>query len=217
MIDKIFIINLKHRTDRKENIINELKKQNITEDKYEFFNAIRPKMEDVIKWNKYYCNDVIKHVHPMNRTNYLIGCLGCLQSHREVIKLAIERDYNNILILEDDTEFIENFEKIYEYSQQINNDYDMLYLAGSHSGKNKSYSKNINKIKGTHTTGSYLIKRNTMEYMYENILGFEREVDVYYAKIIQEKFNCFCVTPHITKQKDGYSDIQNNNVKYNLK
>ena len=50
-IDKIFIINLESRTDRKEEIINEMKKQNISEDKYEFFKAIRQTIYDVFEWN----------------------------------------------------------------------------------------------------------------------------------------------------------------------
>lgn len=215
-IDKIFIINLESRTDRKEEIINEMKKQNISEDKYEFFKAIRPTIYDVFEWNSNFCREVLIHVQPNNRQNYLIGCLGCLKSHRAVIKEAIDRDYKNILVFEDDTQFIDNFEKIYNYSKQINNDYDMLYLAGSHLGKKEIVSENIMKIKGTHTTGSYLIKREAMEYMYNNIKNYNKEVDVFYAKDLQEKYNCYCVNPHITKQRDGYSDIQQSQVKYKL-
>ena len=36
-IDKIFVINLEHRTDRKKQIVEELEKQNITN--YEIFKA----------------------------------------------------------------------------------------------------------------------------------------------------------------------------------
>ena len=44
-LDRIFIINLKHRTDRREHILSEMKKQNITN--YEFFDAIRPTTKEV--------------------------------------------------------------------------------------------------------------------------------------------------------------------------
>ena len=216
-IDKIFIINLENRTDRRDEIINEMKKQNISNEQYEFFKAIRPELKDIYKWNNNFCKDVLKHVQPNNRINYLIGCLGCLKSHREVIKKAIERDYKNVLILEDDTEFIDNFEKLLDYSKQINNNYDMLYLAGSHLGKKEVISKNIIKIQGSYTTGSYLIKRNVMEYMYNNINNYDKEVDVFYANNLQNKFDCYCVYPHITKQRDGFSDIQHKHVKYKLK
>ena len=51
---------------------------------------------------------------------YQIGCLGCLMSHVQVCKLALERNYKNILILEDDTEFIHNLDTLYKFSSQIN-------------------------------------------------------------------------------------------------
>ena len=97
-IDKIFIINLEYRTDRKEEIIKELKKHNIYN--YEFFKAIRPGIQDIIEWNNNYCDHVKKSFQDPNKfLYYQIGCLGCLKSHVEICKLALERNYKNILIL----------------------------------------------------------------------------------------------------------------------
>jgi len=216
LIDKIFIINLETRPDRKEQIINEMNKHNISTNEYEIFNAIRPSIQDVNIWNTRYCEHVRKDVNPRNFTGYCQGCLGCLQSHVEVCKLALTRGYKNILILEDDTEFIDNFNKLEEYSKQISYNYDMLYLAGSHLGQIAMQGNNIAKIVGTHTTGSYCIKENAMKYLIDNINGYLKEIDVFYAEEIQTRFNCYTVIPHITKQRDGYSDIQQNNVKYSL-
>lgn len=211
-IDKIFIINLKHRTDRKEHVLKELKEQNITN--YEFFEAIKPTTEEVNKWNPNYCHYVKKDVHPLKFENYRIGCLGCLKSHLEIIKLSLERNYNNILILEDDTKFVNPFTNLIEYSDQIHNTYDMLYLSGSHCGKKETVSNNIIKIEGTNTTGSYLITKNVMEHIVKNINNYDKEIDVFYSKEIQPKYNCYCVIPHITHQLSGYSDIQQSLVNY---
>ena len=216
MIDKIFIINLKHRTDRKKQLINELEKQNIDQDRYEFFNGVRPTKDDVHEWSSNFCKHVINDVAPNKRDKYLIGCLGCLKSHMEIVKLSLERGYENVLILEDDTEFINDYNKIFDYASQINNDYDMLYLSGSHLGTKTPTTENIHKVEGTHTTGSYLIKKNAMEFLVENIKGYEKEIDVFYAMILQPKFNCYTTIPHITKQRDGFSDIQQNLVNYKL-
>ena len=214
-IDKIFIINLEYRTDRKEQIINELQKHNIIN--YEFFKAIRPGIQDIIEWNNNYCNHV-KNSFPRSDKflNYQIGCLGCLKSHVEVCKLALERNYKNILILEDDTEFIHNLDTLSEFSSQINDNYDMLYLCGSHYGARERITENIVKTKKIHTTGSYLITENAMKYLFENIKSYSKEIDVFYAEEIQSRFNCYCTLPHISKQRDGYSDIQQGNVSYNL-
>ncbi len=213
-IDKIFIINLKHRTDRRREMIEEMKKQNITN--YEFFDAIRPTIKEVNDWNPQFCYHVKKDIHPSRFNDYQIGCLGCLKSHLEVCRIALERNYKNILILEDDTEIIQDFNKIYEYSNQIENNYDMFYLSGSHLGIRQNVSSNIIKIFGTHTTGSYLIKEEAMRYFVNNIVSYSKEVDVFYAQDLQKKFHCYCTQPHVAKQRDGYSDIQQANVSYKL-
>ena len=211
-IDKIFIINLEHRTDRKEQIIKEMKKVGVTN--YEFFKAIRPSIADIISWNNFYCNHVRTSFDPTRFVNYQIGCLGCLKSHVEVCKLALSRGYKNILILEDDTEFLYGMENLYKYASQINNKYSMLYLCGSHLGSKKQVSENIIKVVGTHTTGSYLIKEPAMRFLVDHIQSYGKEIDVFYGTILQYNLDCYCTYPHITKQRDGYSDIQQGEVSY---
>ena len=215
MIDKIFIINLKHRSDRRKKIINELNNQNIDPSHYEFFDGIRPTIDDIQLWNENFCKHVIQDVVPKKRDKYLIGTLGCLKSHVEIVKLALKRNYTNILIFEDDTEFIRNFEDVLLFSKQINY-YDMLYLSGSHLGSKIKVSENLMKVEGTYTTGSYLISKTGMEFLVNNIQGYEKEIAVFYATVLQNKLKCYCTFPHITKQSDGYSDIQQNLVSYEL-
>ena len=207
-IDKIFIINLNYRTDRKEHIINEMKKHNISN--YEFYTAIKPTLEDVYKWHINYCaphNDI-----------YKIGAFGCLTSHIEIFKISLERKYKNILILEDDIVFKKDYDynKIFEYSSQINNNYDILYLSGSHIEPITYITQNIKKCTHTYTTHSYLIKENIMKYILDNITNCITEIDVFYVQILQPIFNCYVTYPHLTAQIPSFSDIQNKNVNYNL-
>lgn len=214
-LDRIFIINLKHRIDRREHTLSEMKKQNITN--YEFFDAIRPTTEEVNDWNPTYCHHVIKHVSSNKFDNYRMGCLGCLKSHLGVIKLALERGYKKILILEDDTEFIQPFSNFYKFCNPLK-DFDMLYLSGSHMKPYKGLPemKHIVKVTETNTTGSYCIGERAMRFFVTNIIGYSREVDTFYSQVMQPKFDCYCILPHMTKQLDGYSDIQGINVHYTL-
>ena len=145
----------------------------------------------------------------------MIGIIGCLKRPLAIVKLALKRNYTNILIFEDDTEFIRNFEDVLLFSKQINY-YDMLYLSGSHLGSKIKVSANLMKVEGTYTTGSYLISKTGMEFLVNNIQGYEKEIDVFYATVLQNKLKCYCTFPHITKQSDGYSDIQQNLVSYEL-
>lgn len=214
-LDNIFIINLKHRTDRREHIIRQMNQQGIHN--YEFFDAIKPTIEEVRQWNKQFCHHVIQWVRPEQFNNYQIGCLGCLKSHLEVQKLALKRGYKRIMILEDDTEFIQPWDYFQNTVSQLS-DYDMLYLSGSHMKQYKRLSnmKNIVKVTETNTTCSYCISEKAMKFFVSNIDSFPKEVDIFFSNVIQQKFDCFCMVPHITKQLDGYSDIQGTNVAYKL-
>jgi len=219
-IDKIFIVNLENRKDRKESMLNELNKQEITN--YEFFKAIRPTLDEVNEWNPNYCEHVRNSIPKANFDNYRIGCLGCLKSHTEIMKIALDRGYKTILILEDDILFINPFEKIYSYADQVvlslngNYNYGIIYLSGSHLGKTTKMCENVIRVRGTHTTGSYIINEEAMRYIVDNITSFPKEVDVFYVEHIQSTFNCYCFVPHITTQADGFSDIQQKVTNYSL-
>jgi glycosyl transferase family 25 len=100
-IDKIIYINLKRREDRKLQIENELNSFNLS---YERFEA----------------TEIVNH-----------GILGCGYSHLGVLKLAKERNYNNILILEDDFVFTlskEDFESHLEKFFDLQLQYDVFML-----------------------------------------------------------------------------------------
>jgi len=204
--EKVFVINLKHRTDRREQVKKELKKANITE--YEFFDAIKPTIEDVNKWNPQYLHKF------MNRPNYRIGCLGCLLSHKGVIEKCIKENINSVLILEDDVTFLKDLETLNSYIDQLKSDFGMLYLSGTHILTISKETENIYNIQKTFTTNSYIIRRSAMKEFLKHINGYLKEVDVFYTQFIQSRFKCYVTVPHITHQGEGYSDIQEKNVKY---
>ena len=135
-----------------------------------------------------------------------------------ILKDAYKNNYENILILEDDVKFNLDFNKIFEFCEQINFDYDIFYLDGNHQYANRCQIRNnVMKITGTLSTSAYLIKEKAMQYIIDNITGYSKEVDVFYAVDLQPKFNCYCSIPHITEQRPGYSDIQQRDVHYKLK
>jgi len=222
-IDKIFIINLEHRGDRKKKILSEL--QRIGLNNYEIFKAIKPTEEMINEWNPNFLNPIPEWFKRTggDENKYKIGALGCMLSHLEIIKLCIERKYNNVLILEDDTEFqIGNgirFDQVISImkNQFENLNFGLFYLAGNHRGAQlQKKSDNINRVKGTLTTGSYIINKSVMKFIVKNMASYPREIDIFYSTVIQNQFPCYCVHPHITKQGDGYSDIVQKNVSYKL-
>ena len=223
IIDKVYIINLQHRIDRRENITKELKRVGI--ENYEFFNAIQATEEDLKTWNKNYIKDIPGWFKKTNgdENKYRLGSLGCMLSHYKIIEKCLENKYTNVLILEDDTEFtfpnVKNFDTFMNIiNPQIKNlDFGLLYLTGNHATNNFiKHSNNIAKINNTFTTGSYIVNTSIMEYIVKNMKGYNREVDVYYSEILQKSFPCFCIMPHIAKQGKSFSDIVQMEVNYNL-
>jgi glycosyl transferase, family 25 len=222
-IDKVFIINLEHRKDRRQQVTKELNRVGI--ENFEFFNAIKPTKEMVKMWNPQFLNPIPQWFLKTGGDNmkYRIGSLGCMLSHIEIIKKCIEKNYDNVLILEDDTMF--DIKDGLKFNQvldtivnQINNlDFGLLYLSGNHRGATiEKKTENIIKVQGTLTTGSYIINKRVMKFIVDKIANYPREVDVFYSQYIQKVYPCYCITPHLTRQEAGYSDIVQQNVAYNL-
>lgn len=222
-IDKIFVINLEHRTDRKDAIIKEFQRVGINN--YEFFKAIQPNKQMISSWNPNFINPLPSWLatYDGDIIKYKIGALGCMLSHIEIIKNCVKNNYENVLIFEDDTIFnIKNgikFEAVIDtlHSQIKDLNFGLLYLAGNHRGaKIDTISDNIVKVINTYTTGSYIVNKRAMQCILNRIPNYPREVDHFYANIIQNEFPCYCIRPHITTQASGYSDILQKNVAYKL-
>jgi len=133
-IDKIIYINLKRREDKKIYIENEL---NTYELPYERFDAIE----------------------------YITqGNIGCSLSHLAVLKLAKERGYKNILILEDDFKFKlskEDFENILKQFFDSSIEYNVCmffyYIDAEIADTEYSFLK---RIFNSHGTVGYLVNCN---------------------------------------------------------
>ena len=90
--DRIYVINLPSRDDRRREMERELKNAGMpfTSGKVELFPAIRP-----------------DNAEPF----YSIGCKGCFLSHLNVLKEARMQGLKNVLILEDDLELRQDFQQ----------------------------------------------------------------------------------------------------------
>jgi len=206
IFDKIFIINLNSRTDRWNDIKNEMKSLNITN--YERFSAIKPNFNFIpIEWyNKF------KSPH-RNLEKYIISAIGCKKSHYDIIKLSKNRAYKRILILEDDCQFIGNINILINNIDKLKN-WDMLYLSGNHRLPLINYDENIKKVSCTLTTHSYALHEKAFDSILNNMLESGLEIDNYYITFIQSQHNSFCLSPGITTQRESYSDVLNRNTNY---
>jgi glycosyl transferase family 25 len=188
-IDKIFYINLNRRIDRKEHIEKELNNFNL---KYERFEAIETPG---------------------------CGIIGCGLSHLQVLKIAKERNYKNVLILEDDFQFIvtkEEFEKELHDFFELNLDYDVCFLSYRVLVASHTTYPNVNKVLESQTASGYIVSNkyyDSLIQLYETAIPLLEATRMHWLyandqvwKELQRKDNWFYLTKRIGKQIPSYSD-----------
>tara|TARA_B110000027_G_scaffold39325_1_gene43402 strand:+ start:3027 stop:3725 length:699 start_codon:yes stop_codon:yes gene_type:complete len=227
-IDKIFIINLESRTDRKDEILNEMQKIKANElCEIEVFNAISPTIELIEKWNPNFLNPIPKWAQKQNidPNHYRLGSFGCLLSHFSIIKKSLSLGYENILIFEDDAEFTSYKEDLStilnKYSNLIKkalDNFGIMYLGSNNNEKTiRKIIDNIYLTYGSLAAHSYIINKNAMQFISDNLISYPKEIDQFYQEIIQQQFQCITIYPPLVQQRKSFSNILNKNVVYNFK
>ncbi len=208
-IDKIYYINLDHRTDRKEQFENQITthfKDSILESRIERFPAI-------------------KHEQ---------GLLGCSMSHLEVIKKDRQTDAKYILVFEDDfeflvsrEEFLSNLKQLFQQVETETSSLDFKVVMLAYNANNRFEIENNDLLDSTSDVQScagYLVNS---KYFDELITCWEEGVkmyqetgkdwiyccDQYWKKLQKEKW--FLFKTRIGKQRAGFSDCGLKYVDYN--
>lgn len=199
-IDHIYYINLDERKDRLENILKQVKLLDKESIKTTRISAIK--------------ND--------------IGAIGCGLSHIKTLEDAKKNNYKQVIILEDDFEFIldkDEINKILDYFLNEVNEYNICLLAGN-IYKVSKYKKFIYEAINIQTTSGYLIHekfydilidnfKNSVEKMISNYKYGESEIDVSWKKLQGKDKQFYIINPRLGKQISGYSDIEKRHVNYN--
>ena len=128
-------------------------------------------------------------------------------------------NYSKILILEDDAIIKDNYLNIFRNAIRdcIKNNikYDILQLSGNFRDI-FDFSPNLYKIKDSLTTLSYIIDKNTFDFIIDNCEKSRLEIDTFYNKNIFSKNNSFCVKPKIVTNLKDISSITKVKVHYKL-
>lgn len=203
-INKIFIINLDQRVDRMENMKNLMTELNITN--WERFSAIKPSYSKIDK--RLYSG--YQKFMKLNK-KYVKGSIGCKLSHLEILKIARKRNYNKILILEDDVNFTGNLKYIEIGLREIENlNWDMLYLG---INKEKSAEINelvfINKVISGLCTHAYIVNSKSYNKIIKLLENSDKQIDKTYNEGFKYELNAFIISNQFV-QNNSYSDITRN-------
>ena len=124
------------------------------------------------------------------------GGLGCAISHKKILDSIIENNYEDTIILEDDIEFVDNFDEILE-NIKIPNHYDMFFI-GYHSAPNsESFNDQIDKCHRIYGTFGMIISLNCAKKLINDFKVFnplQNALDTaYYRTIPPNQINKYCI------------------------
>lgn len=183
----LFYINLDHRTDRKELMINNWK--------------------GIVSLNR---------VQGTVFSEHKFGTQGCFESHRKVLKMlsidsANKEEQELSIIAEDDIIPSQSFnDKLEVILSEIPRDWDILMLGYSISERSR-YCRVTNSIARANEhvlSGTcYMVNPNFYELMLEEYKkeAYGQDLDAM-LMVIQKKFNVYMAIPSLCYQYQSYSD-----------
>lgn len=197
MIDHIYIINLERDVQRRKRFEDQIKRLQMKN--YSFFKGVDLSEQQYQEYKK---------------QNYLQskGELGCLFSHINIYKDALSKNYNNILIFEDDIDIMDkNFlEKTQFYMKELNNEYDVILLGANHRrAAGAKIMNGLYKTTGSNGTFGYAICKDTMiRLINSNFKKFS--YDFHWRKFDKANpLKFYCIIPHLVNVYDTVSSISN--------
>ena len=203
-IDHIYICHWTKLVERKTHILQQL-------DLLDVNNFSFVELYDKDTLNK----DEIKKEYPVvfNLTKrdkrYLkLSEISLLLKHCWCLKDARKKDYESIMILEDDVVFENNFVELFNnYKEQLPKNWDCCWV-GSCCGIHTITIENINvyPAKTSRCCHCYILSKNGINKILKEIKNINEGIDWYYNDIIDKlNLNCFWFEPSLAEQSKKFT------------
>ena len=204
-VDNIYLINMDKDIDRLKKITKECDIVNI---KFERFSGL--KVSDLSQ------NILDKYI-PIETQKYgTDSMIGCGLSHLFIWQDAVQKNYKNILILEDDVQFTDDFNKyLTNVMNELPKDYDILYLGYKDTiceAPTDSSFKYIYKPEFPLLTHAMIISNKGLKKLLNLIKKIDHHIDWKIAYNVK-KLNIYASKKKIVNQiweSSNNSDISNN-------
>lgn len=191
---KIFVINLPHRTDKKEILLKQASESGLDLEIVEAVNGSKLSESEL--------KTLVRDYPECAMTK---GVIGCALSHLKVYKKAIDENLPVALLIEDDAiphkDLLEILQKIEALDK---NTIPQVYLFSSHYYASKKLVQLNEKyslhqfIDGSQGHG-YAFNRKAAESLYKNLRPVTWEADKWYYFQQLGLVSVACVVPHIIK------------------
>ena len=129
------------------------------------------------------------------------------------MKEALNNNYKNIIIFEDDINILDiNFiSKTEEYINSLNNNFEVLFLGANHKRPaRKKIMDNIYECKMSNTTFAYCINSDTMKRLVVDY-SYKFPYDIHWRRTFDKKpkIKFYCIIPHLVNVINSTSTIDN--------
>lgn len=204
--NKVYYINSFRRSDRKKRITKQLDALGIKAEKFEA--VLFPSRHRDQDYENLEINECHDRLYNSGRSGKLgKGEIGCAISHREIWKLALKRNEQRILILEDDAVFCNNFNEYFRlFADKMKKiEYDMWYLGSScHAGTKHDHTtglfRKLAQIDGYQLweaehrwqTHAYIVDIRVLPYLIRSTKTLTNTIDGMLAKM-QEKLKVYAI------------------------
>jgi GR25 family glycosyltransferase involved in LPS biosynthesis len=197
--DKTYCINLERRKDRWDECLLEFNKHNLT------------LIERFIAVDGTELPQVTSGFVTPSR-------LALVLTNIKILEEAIEKNYNSVLIFEDDIEFTDEINLISEYFKFLPKDWDMLYFGGNHNTHIRIeppviINEKVCKLHSTFSTHCVAINKKSFKTILDRLKKCDNALDVIYVEL-QKSLNVYSFYPLIATQRVSYSDIENKIADY---
>jgi glycosyl transferase family 25 len=144
------------------------------------------------------------------------GIVGCGYSHLKALKLAKERLYTNVLILEDDFEFIVSKEEVLEEIRKLKSiKYDVVMISYNIQRK-APLNDFLMKVEEASTASGYIVHSrfyDTLIRFFEKYIPLGEKTKKYHMyandqiwKLLQPNTRWYAFTKRLGKQRASFSD-----------
>lgn len=203
--DKVYVINVPKYKDRRLTTKKRLKEKlgMVEGEHYEFFRATTGKSK-FAKFNG----------EPYQGWNR--NAAGLVYTTKRIIEKAKKEGWKNVFIMEDDVDFIPNFEKLWkEALKNLPEDFDFFHINATHEKPSKWHRGLIHKIRAAWCCQAYAVN----ESMYDLYLGelekSECPIDATTLSFHRQRGRSYCVVPNLVlHHADEWSSLREKIVEY---
>ena len=160
------------------------------------------------------------------------NAVGCSMSHIRCLEIAIERDYPQVFICEDDITFLNpelfksNLNKfLTSHNGKCAYHWDVLIVGGNNAPPFHQVKEYCARVFRCQTTTGYVVQRHFYKALLDNFRSglnfliknpnnrYEYAIDKFWIRL-QTGYLWFMITPPTVIQYDNYSDIERKNTRY---